>query len=96
VGETFTRLIQTADKMRRTTGPLPEDRTRNDNQRILRYLAKLTINPALAHGLADHVGSLTPGKLADIVLWPVRFFGAKPKLVKVGLRKRAMETSAPT
>jgi urease subunit alpha len=84
VGETFTRLFQTADKMKRTTGPLPEDSDRNDNNRILRYLAKLTINPALAHGIAGHVGSLAPGKLADIVLWPVHFFGAKPKLVIKG------------
>jgi urease subunit alpha len=84
VGETFTRLFQTADKMKRTTGPLPEDSDRNDNARILRYLAKLTINPALAHGIAAHVGSLAPGKLADIVLWSPHFFGAKPKLVIKG------------
>jgi urease subunit alpha len=84
VGETFTRLFQTADKMKRTTGPLPEDSDRNDNARILRYLAKLTINPALAHGIAAHVGSLAPGKLADIVLWSPLFFGAKPKLVIKG------------
>jgi urease subunit alpha len=84
VGETFTRLFQTADKMKRTTGPLPEDSARNDNARILRYLAKLTINPALAHGIAEHVGSLAPGKLADIVLWPALFFAAKPKLVIKG------------
>jgi urease subunit alpha len=84
VGETFTRLFQSADKMRRTAGPLPEDSPRNDNARLLRYLAKLTINPALTHGIAAHVGSLAPGKLADIVLWPVRFFAAKPKLVIKG------------
>src|SRR5262249_20006137 len=84
VGETFTRLFQTADKMKRTTGPLPEESGRSDNQRILRYLAKLTINPALTHGIAEHVGSLTPGKLADIVLWPASFFAAKPKLVIKG------------
>jgi urease subunit alpha len=84
VGETFTRLFQTADKMKRTTGPLAEDSDRNDNNRILRYLAKLTINPALTHGIAEHVGSLTPGKLADIVLWPVQFFAAKPKMVIKG------------
>src|SRR3712207_5768698 len=74
VGETFTRLFQTADKMRRTTGPLAEDSERNDNARILRYLAKLTINPALTHGLTAHVGSIAPGKLADIVLWSPLFF----------------------
>jgi urease subunit alpha len=84
VGETFTRLFQTADKMKRTTGPLVEDSDRNDNNRILRYLAKLTINPALTHGIAQHVGSLTPGRLADIVLWPVHFFAAKPKMVIKG------------
>ncbi len=84
VGETFTRLFQTADKMRRTTGPLADDSERNDNARILRYLAKLTINPAITHGIAAHVGSLESGKLADIVLWPIAFFGAKPKMVIKG------------
>ena len=84
VGETFTRLFQTADKMRRTTGPLAGDSERNDNARILRYLAKLTINPAITHGIAAHVGSLEAGKLADIVLWPIAFFGAKPKMVIKG------------
>jgi urease subunit alpha len=84
VGETFTRLFQTADKMRRTTGPLGRDNGRHDNTRILRYLAKLTINPAITHGIARHVGSLEPGKLADIVLWPIAFFGAKPKMVIKG------------
>lgn len=84
VGETFTRLFQTADKMKRTTGPLAGDSDRNDNARILRYLAKLTINPALAHGISDHVGSLAPGKLADIVLWSPLFFAAKPKMVIKG------------
>jgi urease subunit alpha len=84
IGETTTRLIQTADKMRQQTGPLPEDAPGNDNFRLLRYLAKLTINPALTHGIGHLVGSLEPGKLADIVLWSPRFFGAKPKLVIKG------------
>jgi urease subunit alpha len=84
IGETFTRLFQTADKMKRTTGPLPEDGEQNDNVRLLRYLAKLTVNPALAHGIEAHVGSLSPGRLADIVLWSPLFFGAKPKLVIKG------------
>lgn len=84
VGENTIRLFQTADKMRRMTGPLPEDAPGNDNARILRYLAKLTVNPAIAHGIAHEVGSLEPGKLADIVLWPVTAFGAKPKLVIKG------------
>jgi urease subunit alpha len=84
VGESFTRLFQTADKMRRATGPLPEDAGGDDNFRVLRYLAKLTINPAITHGIGHLVGSLEPGKLADIVLWPVTHFGAKPKMVIKG------------
>ena len=84
VGESFTRLFQTADKMRRASGPLPEDAPGDDNFRVLRYLAKLTINPAIAHGIGHLVGSLEPGKLADIVLWPVTHFGAKPKMVIKG------------
>jgi urease subunit alpha len=84
VGESFTRLFQTADKMRRAAGPLPEDTEGDDNFRVLRYLAKLTINPALAHGIGHLVGSLEPGKLADLVLWPVTHFGAKPKLIIKG------------
>jgi len=83
IGESFIRLFQTAHKMKDMKGPLPGD-GRNDNGRILRYLAKLTVNPARAHGLADVVGSLAPGKLADIVLWPIAFFGVKPKLVVKG------------
>ena len=84
VGESFIRLFQTADKMRRMTGPLPEDPPGSDNARVLRYLAKLTVNPARAHGIAHEVGSLEPGKLADVVLWPVTSFGAKPKMVIKG------------
>ncbi len=85
VGETYAKLFQTADKMRRQRGPLSEDAgTGNDNARILRYLAKLTINPAISHGIAHEVGSLEPGKLADVVLWSIPFFGAKPKLVLKG------------
>lgn len=84
VGENFIRLFQTADKLRRQTGPLSEDAEDNDNARILRYLAKLTVNPARAHGIAHEVGSLEPGKLADLVLWPVESFAAKPKLVVKG------------
>jgi urease subunit alpha len=83
IGESFIRLFQTAHKMRHFHGPLAGDET-NDNGRILRYLAKLTINPALAHGIAHVVGSLEPGRLADIVLWPIAFFGVKPKLVVKG------------
>jgi urease subunit alpha len=84
VGECFIRLFQTADKMKRMKGKLPEDNDRNDNYRVLRYLAKLTINPAITNGCADVLGSLEVGKLADIILWPIAFFGAKPKLVVKG------------
>jgi urease subunit alpha len=84
IGETFTRAIQTADKMKQQRGPLPNERDGNDNRRLLRYVAKLTINPALAHGIAHEVGSLEPGKLADIVLWEPAYFGAKPKLIIKG------------
>ena len=84
VGENFTRLIQTAHKMKDVRGPLPGEREGDDNQRLLRYVAKLTINPARAHGIAHEVGSIEPGKLADIVLWPVGFFGVKPALIVKG------------
>ncbi|HLF78327.1 MAG TPA: urease subunit alpha [Dehalococcoidia bacterium] len=84
VGESFTRLIQTAHKMREVRGPLPDENAGDDNQRVLRYVAKLTINPARTHGIAHQVGSLEPGKLADIVLWPVGFFGVKPALIVKG------------
>jgi len=84
VGESFTRLIQTAHKMREVRGPLPGENAGDDNQRVLRYVAKLTINPAITHGISHIVGSLEPGKLADIVLWPVGFFGVKPALVVKG------------
>jgi urease subunit alpha len=84
VGESFTRAIQTAHKMREQRGPLPEDGPDHENNRVLRYMAKLTINPALAHGIAHEVGSLEPGKLADIVLWDAAYFGVKPKMVIKG------------
>jgi urease subunit alpha len=84
VGEVVTRAIQTAHKMKEQRGPLPEDSAEHDNARVLRYLAKLTINPALAHGIAHEVGSLEIGKLADIVLWDTAYFGAKPKLIIKG------------
>jgi urease subunit alpha len=83
VGESFIRLFQTAHKMKLYKGPLEGDGD-NDNQRILRYLAKMTINPARTHGIAHLVGSLEPGKLADIVLWPIQYFGVKPKMVVKG------------
>jgi urease subunit alpha len=76
--------MQTADAMKKARGPLPEDAPGNDNFRVLRYLAKCTINPALTTGIGHMVGSIEPGKLADLVLWEPAFFGAKPKLVLKG------------
>ncbi|MDA8521924.1 urease subunit alpha [Acidovorax sp. NCPPB 4044] len=84
VGEVILRTWQTADKMKQQRGPLPEDSARNDNRRILRYVAKYTINPAIAHGIGHDVGSLEVGKWADIVLWKPAFFGVKPALVLKG------------
>jgi urease subunit alpha len=84
VSEVIIRGWQTADKMRRQRGPLPGDSDRNDNNRIKRYLAKWTINPAIAHGFAHEVGSIESGKLADLVIWQPRFFGVKPELVVKG------------
>ena len=81
VGEVIIRTWQTADKMKRQRGRLPEDNDRNDSFRVKRYIAKYTINPALTHGLAQHVGSVEIGKLADLVLWSPAFFGVKPDLV---------------
>jgi urease subunit alpha len=81
IGDTVATCWRTADKMKKLTGPLEGDPTANDNQRILRYLAKLTINPAVTHGIAHLVGTLEPGKVADIVLWPTNTFGVKPKYV---------------
>ena len=81
VGEVIIRTWQTADKMKRQRGPLPEDNDRNDNFRVKRYIAKYTINPALTHGLAQQIGSVETGKLADLVLWSPAFFGVKPDLV---------------
>jgi urease subunit alpha len=84
VGEVVTRTWQTAHKMKTQRGPLPEDSARNDNFRAKRYVAKYTINPAVAHGLSRHVGSIEPGKLADLVLWRPAFFGVKPEMVVKG------------
>ncbi len=80
-GEVIIRTWQTADKMKRQRGRLPEDSDRSDNFRVKRYIAKYTINPALTHGLAEHIGSVEVGKLADIVLWSPAFFGVKPDIV---------------
>ncbi len=84
VGETFMRAIQTADTMKKARGKLPEDAPDNDNFRVLRFLSKVTINPAIAQGIGHVLGSITPGKLADLVLWEPAFFGAKPKMVIKG------------
>ncbi|WP_329086908.1 urease subunit alpha [Actinomadura citrea] len=84
VGESFTRAFQVAHHNKDKRGALPEDSSRNDNFRVLRYLAKLTINPARASGIADTIGSLEDGRLADIVLWPLHSFGAKPSMVIKG------------
>ncbi|KPL90992.1 urease subunit alpha [Herpetosiphon geysericola] len=84
IGEVVTRTWQTAHKMKVQRGPLLGDSARNDNQRVKRYIAKYTINPALAHGIAHEVGSLEPGKLADLVLWQPAFFGVKPELIVKG------------
>jgi len=84
VGEVITRTFQTAHKMKVQRGALPEDSGRNDNTRLKRYIAKTTINPAIAHGLDQQVGSVEVGKLADLVLWKPGFFGVKPELVIKG------------
>ncbi|WP_045224330.1 urease subunit alpha [Methyloterricola oryzae] len=84
VGEVITRTWQTAHKMRLQRGSLSGDNGRNDNYRAKRYIAKYTINPAITHGIAHEVGSVEPGKLADLVLWDPAFFGAKPSLIIKG------------
>jgi urease subunit alpha len=84
VGEVIIRTWQTADKMKRQRGRLPGDTGDNDNARAKRYIAKYTINPAIAQGIARHVGSIATGKLADLVIWSPAFFGVKPDLVLKG------------
>ena len=84
VGENWLRVIQTADAMKKGRGKLPEDAPGNDNFRVLRYVAKVTINPAITQGMSHCIGSVEVGKLADLVLWEPAFFGAKPKMVIKG------------
>ena len=84
VGEVIIRTWQTGHKMKVQRGPLPQDSERNDNLRAKRYVAKYTINPALTHGIADYVGSVEVGKLADLCLWRPALFGVKPELVLKG------------
>jgi urease subunit alpha len=81
IGECWLRAMQTADAMKTGRGKLKEDAAGNDNFRVLRYVAKITINPAIAHGVSHVLGSVEPGKIADLVLWEPAFFGAKPKMV---------------
>ena len=84
VGEVITRTWQTAHKMKVQRGRLAEETGANDNFRVKRYVAKYTINPAIAHGVSAHIGSVTEGKRADLVLWSPAFFGAKPDMVLIG------------
>lgn len=84
IGEVAIRTWQTADKMKRQRGRLPEETGDNDNFRVRRYIAKYTINPAIAHGLSKEIGSIEVGKRADLVLWNPAFFGVKPDMVLVG------------
>jgi urease subunit alpha len=84
VGEVITRTWQTAHKMKVQRGRLAEETGANDNVRVKRYVAKYTINPAIAHGLSQHIGSVAEGKRADLVLWSPAFFGAKPDMVLIG------------
>jgi len=84
VGEVVVRTWQTADKMKKVRGSLPEDSDRNDNYRVKRYVAKYTINPALAHGVSHQVGSVEVGKLADLSLWRFDLFGVRPEMVVKG------------
>ena len=84
VGEVLIRTWQTADKMKRQRGALPEEIGSNDNFRVKRYIAKYTINPAIAHGMSEYIGSIEAGKRADLVLWSPAFFGVKPDMVLLG------------
>ena len=84
VGEVIIRTWQTADKMKKQRGSLPEETGDNDNMRVRRYIAKYTINPAIAHGIAHEIGSIEVGKRADLCLWSPAFFGVKPDMVLIG------------
>jgi urease subunit alpha len=84
IGEVIIRTWQTADKMKKQRGRLPQEKGDNDNARAKRYVAKYTINPAIAHGVSKHIGSIEKGKLADLVLWTPAFFGVKPNMIIKG------------
>jgi urease subunit alpha len=84
LGEVIIRTWQTADKMKKQRGSLPGEKGDNDNKRVKRYVAKYTINPAIAHGVSKHIGSVEKGKLADLVIWTPAFFGVKPDMVIKG------------
>lgn len=84
VGEVIIRTWQTADKMKKQRGPLPEDSDRNDNFRVKRYISKYTINPAITHGVSEYIGSVEVGKYADLVLWNPAMFGVKPEMIIKG------------
>ena len=84
VGEVIIRTWQTAHKMKIQRGRLKEENGDNDNVRVKRYIAKYTINPAITHGISQHIGSISEGKRADIVLWDPAFFGVKPEIVMIG------------
>ncbi|MEO9781538.1 MAG: urease subunit alpha [Sedimentitalea sp.] len=84
VGEVLIRTWQTADKMKKQRGALPDEKGDNDNLRVRRYIAKYTINPAIAHGMSHEIGSIEEGKRADLVLWDPAFFGVKPEMVLLG------------
>jgi urease subunit alpha len=84
LGEVIIRTWQTADKMKKQRGRLPQETGDNDNTRVKRYIAKYTINPAIAQGMSAHIGSIEVGKRADLVLWHPAFFGVKPEMVLLG------------
>ncbi|MBI5974947.1 urease subunit alpha [Staphylococcus canis] len=95
VGEVITRTWQVAHQMKAQRGPLEGDSEYNDNNRIRRYIAKYTINPAIAHGISDYVGSIDEGKLADLIIWDPKFFGVKPDMIiKGGLINTAVNGDA--
>ncbi|WP_405097172.1 urease subunit alpha [Oceanobacillus sp. FSL H7-0719] len=91
IGEVVLRTWQTADKMKKQRGAMEGDRQYSDNNRVKRYIAKYTINPAITHGISDYVGSIEVGKMADLVLWDPKFFGAKPEqILKNGLAVQSL------